>query len=225
VDEAQPADDEPTFRDVGEMLEHLGFDGLDDLADYFADDLDSDVSIEVVADGYNAPAIAIVLDEYGRGVEEPFPMTLREVWEDLYDIEAECQLPSHLEFLAYDIERVEQIEVEVELDEWISDPVLVEAIGRRLTASGILVQYMHTLSYPYHRRMSGKATVGEWLTARVFKHSPGVRVSLRGDRSMTLNEARQLDSSYPLTDFGMEDRFEDPAEDSSKIVARVPRGG
>lgn len=219
--EDHQTNDEPMHRDVGELLAFVECDDLKQLADYFADGLDSGVSIVQVTFDEGPPEIEIVLTEFGLGIQEPFPISLSEIWQDLYDLEADQQLPGRLDALAYDIEQVEQLEVQVELDEWISNPEVVAAIGRRITPSGTMVQHLHTLYYPYSRRMSGGATVGQWLTARVFKHNPGVRVSLRGDCSMTLEEMRQQDDSNPLADFGMED----PIDDSSTRVPPVPRPG
>lgn len=219
---AESVDARRTFSGVEELLTYVGCTTLDGLSDYFADDLDSDVVIADAADDCGSAAIEITLLEYGRGVVEPFPLSIEEIWNDLYDIEAECQVPDHLESLAEEVELVEGFEVEVELDDGVSDEALLDSIGRRMTAGGCLVQYVHTITYPYRRRMSGSATVADWLSSRFFKHCPGIRVSLRGDRTTTLAQLRLSDNSRTWVHFGMED---DPGSSSPRRSRVVPRAG
>lgn len=157
------------------------------LADHFAGVLDIDAVVDMPDDD----SLESTLLEYGRGLEFTFPVTLDEVSSDLLDIELEYWTPVHLEDRRQAMELVEGRQVTVELDEDFDYSELIQAIGRRITSGGIIVQELWTYDYPFTEPMRIDATVGEWLCERVVPHCRGCRVGNVGAATDTLAALRK----------------------------------
>jgi len=175
-------------NNIDELLVAAEVEDLETLADYFdMCDIDAEVIVEVPEDG----SVEITMWEYGRGIQFVFPVSLAEIEAALVDIELECLIPDHLEYLRDVIERVEGLVVRLHLDERLDDTDLSASIGRRTTDSGLVVQELRSLDYPFKKPMDDSATVESWLQERVNPHCRGCRIEYVGNPSETLETLRR----------------------------------
>lgn len=190
-------DQEKLCADSGALLSAAGLESLEDLADFFADGLNCG---DVIITEESIDGLEITMTEYGRRIGYEFPISLDEIWSDLLDLEDEHWTPLSLDSVRDDIFAVEGFEVKIELDDTLDDDALIDAIGRRTTSSGEVVQYQWTMSFPFDTPMPDEYTVAVWLDQRFHPHCRGCRIEYFGLPSDTLGDLRTGNgySSAPL---------------------------
>lgn len=172
---------------IKDLLAAAEVDSLESLGSWFTDaGLDCDVEVEDV----DNDGIEFTLMGYGRGLGVAFPFTLNEILNDFFEIELEYYLPHRIESAEESIADFEGFEVTIELDEGISDPAIIAELGRYVTASGITVQDLHTIDYPFTTPMDGAATVADWIRERFTPHCRGCRVEISAAPTDTLTHVR-----------------------------------
>jgi hypothetical protein len=172
---------------IKDLLAAAEVESLESLGSWFTyAGLDCDVEVEAVDDD----GIEFTLMGYGRGLGVAFPFTLNEILNDFFELELEYFIPHHITSAEESIAAFEGFEVTIELDEGISDPVIIAELGRYVTASGITVQGFHTIDYPYTTPMDGSATVADWIRERFTPHCRGCRVEIGAAPTDTLTHVR-----------------------------------
>lgn len=176
---------------LAELLEAAGCSTLAELEGFVEGHADCFVHLSDETDGLEVLVVA-----YNQGVVEPYPCSLNDVIRCGEDLLSDWLMQSAVTDAVEAIEDVEELIVELDVDEHISNTKTLKAVERRVSyASGALLQDVGV--YPFDDPYPGDLTVGQWVLERVFPAFPGCRIMISAAPAETMDEARAAGSREP----------------------------